>query len=733
MILFPSCLAAGLLLVVPAAEAKKGADARSVVELTKQARPAVVVITFAGRDGKQQGLGTGFVVSPDGLIATNLHVMGEARPVTVQLADGKRYPVSVVHATDRSLDLALLRIDARGLPVLELGDSDALKEGQPVIALGHPRGLEHSVVSGVVSGRPKIDDRQMIQLAIPIEPGNSGGPVLDMQGKVVGIVTLKSQLTPNLGFAMPVKALQSLLHRPNPIPMSRWVTIGKLPADEWTTVFEGRWRQRNGQIIVDGPGSGFGGRTLCLSKMPVPPVPFEVAVTVRLDDEAGAGGLVFRADGGDKHYGFYPSARQLRLTRFDGPDVYSWHVLVQKPSPHYRPGEWNTLKVRVEKDRILCYVNDHLAIESQDQGLTTGQVGLAKFRNTHVEYKNFRLASKIESAAPSAELSAKVAKLVQDIPAEGAPASDLVDRLVPEGAASLEVLITRAKLLEKQAARLRELAQAVHDKRVLDELARVVQGDEVKIDLIHAALLIAQLDNSELDVAAYRRQVERLSREIGAAVPKGADDKAKLAVLNKELFEQRGFHGSRTDYYNRANSYLNDVLDDREGLPITLSVLYLELARQLGVEVVGIGLPGHFVVQHRPAKGAPTLIDVYEGGKTMSREEADRKVRALSGQPLRKEYLVPLGKKAILLRMLQNLAGVARRAEQLAGLIRYESAILTIAPDRVEDRLVRAGARFQAGDRKGALTDLDWLLQKAPDNVDRSKLMELRRLIEKQE
>src|SRR5205085_9152402 len=107
-----------------------------------------------------------------------------------------------------------------------------------------------------------------------------------------------------------------------------------------------------------------------------------------------------------------------------------------------------------------------------------------------------------------------------------------------------------------------------------------------------------------------------------ASFPQDADEAAKLTALNKYLFTERGFHGSRSDYYNRANSYLNEVIDDREGLPITLSVLYMEIARRLGVKVVGIGLPGHFIVQHLPAKGERQLIDVYGGGKALTREQA---------------------------------------------------------------------------------------------------------------
>src|SRR5690606_2448324 len=104
------------------------------------------------------------------------------------------------------------------------------------------------------------------------------------------------------------------------------------------------------------------------------------------------------------------------------------------------------------------------------------------------------------------------------------------------------------------------------------------------------------------------------------------DDRARLAAMNQYLFVDNGFHGSRTDYYNRANSYLNRVIDDREGLPITLSVLYIELGQRLGLKLHGVGLPGHFVVRHVPAEGEPQLIDVFEGGQPLSREDAEKKV-----------------------------------------------------------------------------------------------------------
>src|SRR5207302_5146759 len=118
----PSCTLAALLMFLPTLEAEAPKE-KTVEQLAETIRPSIVVITAPGRDGKREGLGTGFVVSADGLIATNLHVIGEGRPITIELADGKRHVPTMVHAVDRALDLAILRIDVKDLKPLELGDS----------------------------------------------------------------------------------------------------------------------------------------------------------------------------------------------------------------------------------------------------------------------------------------------------------------------------------------------------------------------------------------------------------------------------------------------------------------------------------------------------------------------------------------------------------------------------------------------------------------------------------
>ena len=699
----------------PLAKNKPGAtstEAASIEALTASALKSVVVIKHFGRDGKEDGLGAGFVISADGLIATSLHVIGEARPITVQLADGQRHEVTEVFASDRNFDLAVIRIAASKLPALPLGDSDSLKQGAAVIALGNPLGLEHSVVRGVVSARREVEGAEMIQVAIPIEPGNSGGPLLDLRGRVHGILTLKSVMTRNLGFAMPANLLKSLLEKPNPVPMSRWLTIGALPPRDWQPLFGARWSQKAGRIQVEGEGKGFGGRSLCLSQQTVPVRPYEVAVSVRLNDEAGAAGLVFASDGGDRHYGFYPSGGQLRLTRFEGPNVFSWSILKQVPSDHYRQGDWNDLRVRVEPEKILCYVNGELVAESDDDALRAGQVGLAKFRDTRAEFKSFRMGTNVSALAP------------------GAHQADPVDQLKGHDAIGPIALQQRARELEQEAARLRRQAASLHRQTVLAELSRTLEGPEESINLFHAALLVARLDNAELEIEPYRQQAADMAREISARLPAKADDAARLAALREYLFAENGFHGSRSDYYNRANSYLDRVLDDREGLPITLSILFMELAQRIGLDGVGgLPLPRHFMVAFKPKEGPEQIIDVFNGGKILSRTEAQERILEATGEGFRDADYRRATKREIIVRMLRNLLGIVQPGDTAAETLRYLDAIVALTPDSVTDRLGRAQLRLQTGDTAGAKADFKWLLDRQPPGVDLERIAEFYRTL----
>jgi len=706
---------------------------QSVQELATHARDSIVVISVTGRDGTTQGLGTGFIVDSEGLIATNLHVIGEARPISIQTAKGEKLKVTAVHATERARDLAILQVDAKDLPALELADSDKLADGQAVVVMGNPHGLKHSVVSGVISGTRDLNDRKMIQLAMPVEPGNSGGPVLDMQARVCGVVTMKSLVTENLGFAAVINDLKPLLEKPNPVPLERWLTIGALDSREWQPIGGARWHQRAGRILVDGLGQGFGGRSLCLTKADPPEVPYELAVRVKLNDESGAAGLAFHSDGEDKHYGFYPTNGKLRFSRFDGPDVFSWAVLEEKASDAYQPGEWNRLKVRVEQDKILCYVNGQLVIESTDTARATGRVGLVKFRATQAEFKHFEFGQQLADRQPAAEQIAAVQAEIAKLPSLEDLQPAALEKVRADASVSVELLRDQADELQARSEELRRIASDVHMQSTVAELRKLVVDAEKEgkdVDLLRASLTIARLDEEDVDTEAYVKQVERMADEIKAKMPADADEATRLKAMNQYLFVDNGFHGSRTDYYNRANSYLNRVIDDREGLPLTLSILYLELGKRLDLKLEGVGLPGHFVVRHVPASGDPQLIDVFEAGVPLTRADAEKKVVEFTSEPATDEHFRTTSAQQILQRMLQNLLGVAQSKPDRDAMLRYVEAALAIDDTLVRERGLRAIVRFETGRRAAAIADLDWFLEKQPEGIDLDKIRAMRTFFE---
>ena len=280
---------------------------------------------------------------------------------------------------------------------------------------------------------------------------------------------------------------------------------------------------------------------------------------------------------------------------------------------------------------------------------------------------------------------------------------------------------------------LERMASQVHHRDTLKRLAAALEQPDDKVNLVLAALLVARLDNEELDVAAYEAEVSRLAGDVKRTLGNDATPRDKLSALDHYLFAENGFHGSRGDYYNRSNSYLNEVLDDREGLPITLSVLYMELARCLGVKVEGVALPGHFVVCSMLPGEKPQLIDVYEGAKPLTREQAAEKALGFADAPLGEEQLQPVKKHAIVERMLHNLLGVANREHDTAAMLRYVDAIVTISPASAQDRLMRAVLLYGAGRPTEARQDTAWLLENEPPEIDPDKVRELHGVLERAE
>jgi serine protease Do len=224
----------------PAGAARPTAPPQSIAQLAKQAMPAVVGIIAVAPRGEPQdpfhdflermygsggereqpvrGIGTGFFIRSDGLVATNGHVVEGASEITVQVGGDERAVRGVLIGKDEATDLALVKVDGGPFPVLALGDSEGVEVGEWVVAIGNPFGLSRSVTTGIVSykgrrdvnpsGRPGYYD--FIQTDAAINPGNSGGPLLDARGAVVGINAAVNPAGQGIGFAIPINMLKEI-------------------------------------------------------------------------------------------------------------------------------------------------------------------------------------------------------------------------------------------------------------------------------------------------------------------------------------------------------------------------------------------------------------------------------------------------------------------------------------------------------------------------------------------
>jgi serine protease Do len=234
---------------IPTASALEGTTPGSFSDLAERVKPAVVNIsttkTFKGRNMgnpfgrspfndyfgddffnrffgdipqhelKQRSLGSGFIISNDGYILTNNHVVENTDKILVKISDGKEYEAKII-GTDTKTDIALIKIKPdNGLPTVEIGDSDALRVGEWVIAIGNPFGLEQTVTAGIVSAKGRVIGAgaydNFIQTDASINPGNSGGPLFNMAGKVIGINTAIVAQGQGIGFAIPINMAKNIL------------------------------------------------------------------------------------------------------------------------------------------------------------------------------------------------------------------------------------------------------------------------------------------------------------------------------------------------------------------------------------------------------------------------------------------------------------------------------------------------------------------------------------------
>jgi regulator of sirC expression with transglutaminase-like and TPR domain len=262
---------------------------------------------------------------------------------------------------------------------------------------------------------------------------------------------------------------------------------------------------------------------------------------------------------------------------------------------------------------------------------------------------------------------------------------------------------------------------------LVDAFSALVSSDieDEDIDLTRASLLIARTEYPALDIESNAARIDELARQASGARA-GLDSQRTIAALNRVLFEEAGLRGNRDDYYDPRNSFLNDVIDRRLGIPITLSIVYMEVARRIGFSLAGVGMPGHFLLKHL-SEGRELLIDCFNRGDILSRQDCQTRLDEIySGEmTLRPEFLHPISRRQILTRMLNNLKTVYLSTRNFRKALPIADLILVIYPRSAEDVKQRALLRYSLGLSKLAAEDLEEYLRISPAASDAEEIREM--------
>lgn len=244
-------------------------------------------------------------------------------------------------------------------------------------------------------------------------------------------------------------------------------------------------------------------------------------------------------------------------------------------------------------------------------------------------------------------------------------------------------------------------------QRQLTELAGL---PDAAIDLPRGALLISALLQPGLDPELHLRRLESLSIAAVASVARDAPLPERIRALNRFLFVEEGFSGNQEDFYDPRNSFLDQVLERRVGIPITLSLLYVEVARQVGIPAFGVGFPGHYLV--RVGEGGATLVlDPFARGLSLGEEDLDQRLADLYGEGAltiraNPALLRAATRRETLVRMLANLKAIYAREGDLQQALIAVNAILTLTPDSADDLRDRGLIYRELGYAPAALEDL---------------------------
>jgi len=256
-----------------------------------------------------------------------------------------------------------------------------------------------------------------------------------------------------------------------------------------------------------------------------------------------------------------------------------------------------------------------------------------------------------------------------------------------------------------------------------NEFSQIASHADDRIDLAHGALLIAKAAYPDLNESLYLDRLDRIAARVKLDLTANTESEDVIAKLNYVFFEQEKFRGNRENYYDPDNSFLNRVLDRKTGIPITLSLIYIEVAGRLGLDVRGIGLPGHFITALYHASGK-IFIDPFNQGEIRTVDECLEIVRTYTDNAVSPDlhWLQPIGGKELLARMLRNLKLIYARQVNDVMLFKTIHWILTLQPEAPAELGERARLYEAMGNPSRAVNDWERYIANIDDHKSVAKI-----------
>jgi regulator of sirC expression with transglutaminase-like and TPR domain len=254
---------------------------------------------------------------------------------------------------------------------------------------------------------------------------------------------------------------------------------------------------------------------------------------------------------------------------------------------------------------------------------------------------------------------------------------------------------------------------------VRQAFAETVRLPEAQLGLAEAALLIAQEEYLEMDSLRYIEVLDELADNARSRMGNETDPYTRVNVLSEYLFDEARFVGNERDYYDPRNSFLNEVLERRLGIPITLSLVYMEVGQRLGMEVVGVGMPGHFLAKY-VGEREEIVVDPFRRGIIMSAADCRELLRRVTGDvfPVSTGDLPVMGKKEMLNRMLNNLKGIYLARKDYVRSLAAVERMLLVDPEQAEEVRDRGLIKHRLGMLTEAIFDLETYLNTKPEAPD---------------